>query len=320
MQYQALAPTDNTQNNTGAPTLAKPFEPVKYPTEDLRIKQPKTSVTRPPLKFWSDDVPEGVEAPEKETGVLMKSMGPLLCSWETLNVHDTIYSLDSFTFDDFVDAMRYSHETPECELLTEVHCAVLKQIITDSGKIQAPLPKVDESDESDEESSTKSTSPEPEPEPPVRTTRSSLRKSEASIIVKQRTPTPEPPKQIHKAAEFLEDFDWIEQCKIRDFRDGGWQAIFVGLLYRLSSNPTQKQAVDEILAELVPQDEEEPSRETIKDRYTHLDVNLRIVALEMVLQLTVATETFRDQLTAASLEMTRLRKEKIEFQKKRKEL
>ena len=64
----------------------------------------------------------------------MKSIGPLLCIWETLNVHDTIYMLDSFTFDDFVDAMRFTHETVECELFVEMHCAILKQIVNGSGK------------------------------------------------------------------------------------------------------------------------------------------------------------------------------------------
>lgn len=317
MQYQTLAPTTLPQQPT--PPLSKPFEPIKYPIEDLRIKQPRTSVQRPPLKFFSDDVPEGVEPPDQKTGILMKSMGPLLCAWETLNVHDTIYSLDSFTLDDFVDAMRFRSDEVECELLVEVHCAVLKQIVNDDGKLQASLPRVEDSDESDDEDTSKSSSPEPEPEPPVRTTRSSLRRSEANSIAKQRTPTPEPPKQTHNASEFLSDFDWIEQCHIRNFREGGWQAMLVGLLYALSFSPIHKEACDVILAELVPPDEE-PSVENIARNYTYLDVNLRISALEIALQLTVATESFREQLVQASGEMTRLRKEKIEFQKKRKEL
>jgi alpha-1,3-glucosyltransferase len=317
MQYQTLAPTAPPQAQP--PTLSKPFEPVKYPIEDLKIKQPKTNVQRPPLKFFSDDVPEGAKPPENKTGILMKSIGPLLCAWETLNVHDTIYSLDSFTLDDFVDAMRYSSEEEECELLVEVHCAVLKQIVNDSGKLQAPLPRIEDSDESDEEGSSEETTPEREPSPPMRTTRSSLRKSEANALSKKRTPTPEPPKQIHKAAEFLAEYDWIEQCKIRNFREGGWQAMLVGVLYRLSFSPVQKDACDRVLAALVPADED-PSVESIARNYVHLDVNLRICALEMALQLTVATEAFREQLVAASQEMTRLRKEKIEHQKRRKEL
>ncbi|EMD85745.1 hypothetical protein COCHEDRAFT_1228781 [Bipolaris maydis C5] len=304
-----------------APPPARPVEYIKYPCEDLEIKHPRLQVNRPPLKFFSDDVPDGVEPPseEKKTGILMKSIGPLLCIWETLNVHDTVYMLDSFTFDDFVDAMRFSHETVECELFVEMHCAILKQIISDSGKIQSSLPNMDD-ESSDEESSSEST-PTPEPEPPVRTTRSSLRKSGAAqLLAKQRTPTPEPPKEIHKAAEFVAEFDWIEQCKVRNFAEGGWQSIVVALLHRLSFDPARKEACDEILAQLIPPEEEEPTTLTIAQNYNDLDVNLRISALEMLLNLTVGTENFRDQLTAAAQEMTRLRKEKIEYQRKRKEL
>lgn len=314
-------PPANFPQPQQAPQLARPFEPVKYPMEDLEIKQPKTNPVRPSLKFFSDDVPEGVEAPseEKKTGILMKSLGPLLCTWETLNVHDTIYMLDSFTFDDFVGAMRFADEEVECELFVEVHCSILKQIVNSSGKLQTPLPRMAESEESDEEDSSKESTPTPEPEPPKRTTRSSLRKSEAQEIVKPRTPTPEPPKDLHKAEQFVAEFNWIEQCKIRNFREGGWQAIVVALLYRLSFDPIQKDACDEILAQLVPPDEE-PTIDTIANHYVHLDVNLRVSALERILRLTVTTEAFRDQLLAAAQDMTKLRKEKIDFQRKRKEL
>ncbi|ORY10467.1 ALG6, ALG8 glycosyltransferase family-domain-containing protein [Clohesyomyces aquaticus] len=316
MQYQTLAPTNLPQQQQLQPP-PRPFEPVKYPCEDLEIRAPRLTTERPPLKFFSDDVPEGHDAPEKKMGILMKSIGPLLCTWDTLNVHDGIYALDSFTLDDFVGALRFQSEEVECELLVEAHCAVFKQIINKSGKLLAPLPKVEDSDDSENGGSSKSTSPEPEPEPPVRTTRSSLRKSE--IMAKQRTPTPEPPKQLHKAAEFLAEFNWIEQCGIRNFRDGGWQAILVGLLYALSFDPIQKETCDQILAELVPP-EDDPSVENIAHNYVYLDVNWRILALEMALRLTVGTEAFRDSLQSAGQELTRLRKEKIEFQKKRKEL
>ena len=323
MQYQQFAPRNppQQQRQQTAP-LSKPLEPIKYPIEDLEISQPRLSTVRPPLKFFSDDVPDGVEAraEEEQTGLLMKSIGPLLCAWETLNVHDTIYMLDSFTFDDFADAMRYSSEEQDCELFVEVHCSVLKQIVNENGKLQAPLPNMAEAEDSDEEVSSKESTPTPEPEPLKRTTRSSLKKSELQQIVeKARTPSPEPQKDLHRAAEFVADFDWIEQLKIRNFQNGGWQAILVALLYRLSFDPIQKEICDEILAALVPTDQD-PAIENIAENYRDLDVNLRISALDQALRLTVTTEAFRDQLNAASLEMTRLRKEKIEFQRKRKEL
>lgn len=311
--------------NSRFPTPPPRFEPIKYPIDDLRIRQPRIDVTRPPLKFLSDDVPDGNDKPDddKKTGILMKSIGPMLTVWETLNVHDGVYQLDSFTIDDFVEAMGFSDEEIECELLVEVHCAVLKQYVTESGKLQIELPKmIDEEDESDEEEDEEEESkePTPEPEPPKRTTRSSLRKSEvAEVVESARTPTPEPLKQIHNAAEFDEDFPWVEWCQERNFRNGGWQAILVGLLHQLSYNPTHKEDCDEILSRLVPP-KEKATVESIAANYENLDINLRIVALDIILRLTVTTEAFRQQLQSASEDMTSLRKEKIDFQRKRKEL
>jgi hypothetical protein len=321
MRYQTLPNQPSNIPQHQITHADRTFEPIKYPIDDLRIRHPRINVTRPPLKFMSDDVPNGVDPPEddQKTGILMKSIGPLLTIWETINVHDTIYSLDSFTIDDFVEAMGYASDDPECELLVEVHCAVIKQYVNSSGKLQIQLPSmVDDEDSEDEEESSKEATPEPEP--PKRTTRSSLRKSEvAEIVEKPRTPTPEPPKQIHKAAEFLSNFNWVDMCKERNFREGGWQAILVGLLHQLSYNTSYKDDCDEILSQLVPP-EEEPSVENIATNYLNLDVNLRISALDIALRLTVTTEQFRDQLQNAAQDMTSLRKEKIEYQRKRKEL
>lgn len=296
------------------------MQTIKYPCEDLEIKDTFDKV-RPTLKFFSDDGPDGYQrAEDTKNGILMKSVGPLLGAWETLNVHDTIYMLDSFTYDDFVDAMLFSSEETECELFVEIHCSILKQIVSESGKIQPPLPRMAETDDSDDEDSSRESSPTPEPEPPARTTRSSLRKSEAQqLVVRPQTPSPEPSKDMHKASEFIADFDWIEHCKVRNFRDGNWEAIVVALLYRLSFDPIQKETCDEILAQLVPADEEN-TVDSIATNYANLDINLRVSALDMLLRTTVATEAFRDQLIAAAQEMTRLRKEKIDYQRKRKEL
>jgi len=319
--HRATGPQSAQQPSQAARPLV---QTIKYPCEDLEIKDVSDKV-RPTLKFFSDDGPDGYRrADDMKTGILMKSVGPLLGAWETLNVHDTIYMLDSFTFDDFVDAMIFQSDETECELFVEIHCSVLKQIVDESGKIQPPLPRMAETDDSENGDSSQESSPtpehEPEPEPPARTTRSSLRKSEAQqLVARPQTPTPEPSKDLHITAEFIADFDWVEHCRVRNFRNGNWQAIVVALLYRLSFDPAQKEACNEILAQLVPADEE-ATVESIATNYANLDVNLRVSALDMILRLTIVTEAFRDQLVAAAQEMTCLRKEKFDFQRKRKEL
>lgn len=316
MPYQMIAPTTLPP----APAPPPPAPPVKYPIEDLELQPRRNGTQRPPLKFFSDDVPAGAESSDRETGVLMKSMGPLLCTWETLNVHDEVFHLDSFTFDDFVDAMRFSHEEVECELFAEVHCATLKQLVDETGKVQVGLPNIEDQDdesESGEEPSTPS-SPEPEIEakPPVRTTRSSLAKSEAAALAR-RSPSVAEPRLVHRAAEFLNEFKWVDQCKERDFKNGGWQAIMVGIIHNVSFIPGQKEVCEKILTHLVPVDTE-PTLESIRLQYVSLDVNLRVAALEIACMLAVRTDNFRNHLSSASEEMTTIRKEKIEYQRNKK--
>ncbi|KAF2803453.1 uncharacterized protein BDZ99DRAFT_526382 [Mytilinidion resinicola] len=319
MQYQVLRPTAPPTHHPAPP--APP--PIKYPIEDLDVRSRPDAPPRPQLKFFTDDVPAGVDPLEKKTGILMKSIGPLLCTWETLNVHETVFHLDSFTFDDFVEAMQYVPDPEDCELFVEVHCAVLSQLIDEKGNVLVALPNIEGSQDGsgDGEESSLLSSPEPEVEekPPARTTRSSLAKSEAAALAKRSPSVAAEPKLVHKAAEFLNDYDWIDRCASRDYVNGGWEAMMVGLIYNVSFIPQQKDVCEEILTQLVPVDEE-PTIENVKLHYDNLDVNLRAAALEIACMLSVRTVNFRAELAKAAEEMTKIRKQKIEYQREKKVL
>jgi len=257
----------------------------------------------------------------------MKSIGPLLESWDTLNVYCEVFKLDSFTFDDFVEAMSFSSEDVECELFVEAHCAALKILVAseaDGGKIQIQLPEMDE--EEDEEDSAAEPSPpptptpEPEPKPKGRATRSSLAKAEAEALQAEpepaREPTPEP-SSTHRAAEMQAEMNWIDRLRKRDFKDGGWQIIMVGLFHQLSKNPRQTEACEVLLKELAPLSME-ATKETARQQYAKLDVNLRIQALQILCMLTAETKSIRGYMEQCSDEMTLLRKEKIGWQRHKK--
>ncbi|OTB04931.1 hypothetical protein M426DRAFT_144676 [Hypoxylon sp. CI-4A] len=301
-----------------------PPPPPKYPIEDLQL-EPRDDYVRPALKFMCSDPPEGVvDRGAQNDKILMKSIGPLLETWDTLNVYCEIYKLDSFTFDDFVEAMEITREDTPCQLFTEIHCALLKQIVSseaDGGKLLVDLPELDEDDDEEEEDSTAVTpEPEPEPKPAGRATRSSLAKLEAERIKAEAAAaekTPEP-KDKHRATEVLADFDWIERLKRRDFQEGTWELIMVGLLHQLSKDPRHTEACEELLAQLVPP-ELEPSQETVRQQYGQLDLNLRVVALRILCTLTVDTKAFRGYMEECAETMTGYRKEKIEWQRQRKQ-
>ncbi|KAI2782946.1 ATP-utilizing chromatin assembly and remodelling N-terminal-domain-containing protein [Daldinia loculata] len=300
-----------------------PPPPPKYPIEDLQL-EPRDDYVRPALKFMCSDPPEGVvDSVARNDKILMKSIGSLLETWVTLNVYCEVFKLDSFTFDDFVEAVEITKEDTPCQLFTEIHCAVLKQVVSseaDGGQLLVDLPELDD-DEEDEDDDSEPASPEPEPEPKPtgRATRSSLAKLEAERIkaeaaAAEKTPEPE---IKHRAPEALANFDWVEQLKKREFQDGGWELIMVGILHRLSKRPWQTEACEEVLASLVPPDID-PSQETVRQQYSKLDFNLRVSALEIICLLTVSTKAVRAYIEECAETQTGYRKEKIEWQKQKK--
>jgi hypothetical protein len=306
-----------------------PPPPIKYPIEDLQVVPRHEGSKRPPLKFLSQDTPDTpLEAAAEGNGILMKSIGPLLESWDTLNVFCEIFKLDSFTFDDFVEAMQFSSEDVDCELFVEVHCAALKVLVkseAEGGKVQIQLPEMDE--DSDEESGAEGSAPptptpEPEPKPKRRATRSSLAKAEAEALRAEPGPVPEASpelKSTHRAAEMQAEIHWIDRLRKRDFKNGGWQVIIIGLLYQLSKNPRQTQVCEPLLRALAPIGME-PTKETARQQYARLDVNLRIQALQIICMLTAETKAIRGFMEECSEQMTSFRKEKIQWQRDRKTL
>ncbi|KAL7626575.1 hypothetical protein AAE478_003347 [Parahypoxylon ruwenzoriense] len=302
-----------------------PPPPPKYPIEDLQL-EPRDDYVRPALKFMCSDPPEGVvDSGARNDKILMKSIGPLLETWDTLNVYCEVFKLDSFTFDDFVEAMEITKEDTPCELFIEIHCALLKQIADsekEDGKLLVTLPELDEDSDEDEDEGAEEPSPEPEPEPKPagRATRSSLAKLEAERIKAEAEAAEKmaEPKVRHRATEALTNFHWVEQLKKRDFKDGGWELIMVGLLHQLSKSPRQTEACEELLAHLAPPDIE-PSQETVRDQYSKLDMNLRVSALQIICMLTIDTKAVRGYMEECAETMTGYRKEKIEWQRNRKQ-
>jgi hypothetical protein len=334
-QPSRAVPAHNFHSNQFQPISAVPFSaasmmnmvptqppppPIKFPTEDLDVPPRKDAARRPPLKFFSEETPSGdVQEDAINKGINLRAVGPLLEIWNTLNVLGEVFVLDSFTVDDLAEAMRFSSQDVECELLNEVHCAVLKQIVDQKGEIEPDMPDFDESedDEDEEEPDDESEDPSPEPEAPRRTTRSSLAKAEAKAL-KERSPTPEE-TQLHRAQEMLAERPWVQRLKERDFKDGGWQTILVGVLYQMSLDPRKKDTCDTILKVLAPMDQD-ATDDVARFQYNELEPNLRIDALQMIVMLAVGTPAIRGHLETMSLQMTELRKKKIEQQRLRKDL
>ncbi|KAL9106249.1 MAG: hypothetical protein Q9227_008717 [Pyrenula ochraceoflavens] len=303
------------------PSPPPPPPPIKYPIEDMDIAPERDGSCRPPVYFLCDDPPtKSAKYDEQAAGVKMVSIGLLLETWTTLNAYSEVFQLDSFTFDDFVEAMKFSATDVDCELLTELHCAVLKRLVNgendQNGSIQISLPDFpqDEDDEDESMESSLERTPTPEPKsPPRRTTRSSLNKQPEAR--RSRSSTAE--VKIHRAGEMFDGYSWLQRLRKRDFKNGGWQMILIGLLHQLSSKASLQESCEAVLAFLAPLDAD-PTQETAKLQYAVMDINLRAKALQIITMLTMETKAIKLYLEQCAAQMTEYRKEKIEYQRARK--
>lgn len=312
----------------GQPKPPPPPPPPKWPIEDLELTPIQNKPTRPALKFLSVDTPacEHV-SDEPSNGLLMRSVGPLLETWDTLNVYCEVYQLDSFTFDDYMEALQLTDDTYQCQLLVEIHCAVLKKLVNDvndkNGQIQVSLPESNSPPSEDsslaEDSTVPSPTPEPEVKPSGRTTRSSLAKSEAAEL-RNAQKSPSGDVKMHCAREMEQStrsYDWKARLRKRDFGEGKWVYIIVGLLYQLSSDPRRRKGCDEVLCKLAPPDQE-ATIETAISQYPLMDINTRVKILEILCMLSLETKAIRDYMEDCNNNMTDFRKERIDMQRKRK--
>ena len=299
--------------------LAPPPPVIKYPREDL--ENPPQTMVRPGLKFLSDNAPKSAKPGKEAEGSLhTESVGLLLETWDILNVYCEVFSIDSFTFDDYVGALEFQDGNMPCELITEIHCAVLKKLVNadkdQNGRVQINLPDEESSEEESSIESTPTETPTPEPEKPARTTRGSLAKSEAAELKAQAALD----AKIHRAAEIdqcVKGYGWKARLRKRDFANGRWVVIIVGLMNLYASKPRYKPTCDPVLAELAPLSEE-PTEETAIEEYAELDVNLRVWILQFLCMLCLETQAIRNYMEDCTASMTQFRKEKIEWQRKRK--
>ena len=309
--------------------IAPPPPPViKYPIEDMDCPPLTETAPRPTLKFVTRaQISSTTDEDNVISGLHENKVSLLLETWNTLNVYCQVLHLDSFTFDDYVDAMQWTSTEVECELLVETHCAMLKQLVQDAkagGALQIALPDLPEPDNSDGEDDNKDeshiSSPTPEADVPARRTRSSLNKKAIADMERDNGRFESEIESIpHRAKELLaDDNTWIDKLRKRDFHNGGWQLILVGLLHQLAGRPRMTDTCVRILSHLVPLDAE-ASVETVIFQYSNMDINLRAEAMQILCSLFLETKAVKKFLEDMSATMTEYRKKKIEHQRSRKE-
>jgi len=316
--------TDNGDDDTMRipipPHRQKVSQPVvKYPIDDLEIRPRPNRDQRPAYKTFTTESAQFSQ--EHTQDIAPKTVGTLLEIWNTFNVHTNLYLIDSFTFDDFVDAMLFQSADIECELLNEIHCAAMKLLVDEAGVVDPHVPSAEESDgEDDDSTADNSAVSTPAPEEARRTSgrgRQSLLKNDITETIKAASPRRNGATQ-HRGEEMMGDTDWQSRLMIRDFTDGGWQVILVGILMHMSSVLTkEKEVCDKVVAHLAPMDQK-ATKETARRQYAQLDCNLRTAALEVLMMLTITSKPMKDSMERRQEQMTEDRKEKVQRQRDRK--
>lgn len=338
------------------PPPPPPPKPVKYPIEDLDVPmlEELPLPVRPVLHFLSAAGMPGKPEPTDaaggnrrisrsstrtslvasaspapvSNGIDEEKVGYYLSTWVFLNIYCEPLILDSFTFDDYIQALEFSDEEVECELFVEIHCALLKTIVNEQGIVQAQLPDFDDDeDDDDEESDGDGEQSE------AGSTGGTVKVNGGDMEVEgdgegrksgsgpgEKNKKQEDQEKRHRADELFDHCEeWIQRLKVRDFKNGGWQAIVVGLLYQLSMDTRYSKDCEEILAHLAPVDQE-PTPDTVAQQYLSLNPNFRVMVLHLLSRLTHETRSVRDYMEECAEEMTKHRKEKIEVQRTRKAL
>ncbi|KAK6543868.1 hypothetical protein TWF694_000592 [Orbilia ellipsospora] len=276
------------------PPKPPPKPVIKYPIEDLTIMPLATLKPRPSLKRLHEIVP-GKKLSED-------SVPHLLETWVFLNVYCEPFLIDSFTFDDYIDALFYKDEHQECALLLEIHCSMLKTLVEagDEGKVKiASILDLDTDDEDDEEEEE-----EEEEDLPMQTRRSSARFNALS-------------KGALNGHSDNQNPIWLELLRKREFQHGGWETIIVGLFSQITNNVQFKPLATDVLRYFSPLGEN-PNLLTARGQYRDLDINTKIKIIQLLQKLTFETSIVRNYMEECGEAMTKLRKDKIEHQKARK--
>lgn len=287
-----------------------PPPPIKYPIDDLHVPYKETTFVRPRLHFLGpSEINGGIVT--NANGFADSTVSYMLETWVFLNVFCETFHLDSFTFDDYADALQFSSPDVECELYNEVHCALLKVLVGEGeqGGIDIALPKLPIYDEGSDEEGFQETAEGGEQDDVK--PRSNYMDHDHMLTNGVR----------HRGGELPieEGQDWITLLQRRDFQDGGWQWIVAGLLYRLSLDGYYSLMATSLLEHLVPPGKP-ATKETVHEQFLTMDINLRSLLLHLLVGLATTTPSVRKYMEECSEDMTSLRKKKIEHQRARKGL
>ncbi|KAK9239581.1 hypothetical protein V1525DRAFT_28132 [Lipomyces kononenkoae] len=275
----------------------KEREIIKRPhsTEDLDlITLFDPPFTRPKLKI--------------ETSFPQEQIGILLETFMFLNMlHETLV-LSPFTFDDYIGCLQYSSTEQPCELFVEIHCAILKLIVSkDTGELMIELPPMPKTGSE-----------------PARPDSNVKDEDTANVDLKPKSEetdgeaSPEPANRLKEMQKWREG-DWKVRLQRRMFLNGGMELIILSILGTVSYCERWSDLCREVIDFVAPPDLP-ATLETARMRYTQLPKVLKLRILALLIELVNDGVAIRELIEYCMEESTRLRRERLETHKEHKAL
>ncbi|KAG8844443.1 hypothetical protein FRB96_003031 [Tulasnella sp. 330] len=273
---------------------------IRYPTEDMDVKlsdrdrKAGKNLTRP--KF-EKNVPFG------------KSFETFLMTWNFLVTFGKALNLSPFTLDEYERSLRHSLVELPCKIICDIHCCLIDMVKERPFERHCAIISLMELKTTDSTTDTPMTSGEHEKEDDWQVEIDELVAALADVGVSWETTMP---------ALFESD--------VRD----GWEPVLVGFLKDYATTETFPR-LRPILTHLVYgpspplKDDESEAGSVVEpchpsDRYPSLPIEDKLAVIQYLCDLAMACKPIRTALESAEVDLTDLRKEKIEVNRERKRL
>lgn len=260
------------------------------------------------------------------------SMSNVIEVWMFINMFHNAFVIDTFTFDDFIYALQWKDSSRMCPLLVEIFCSLLSAFMNEKGELQITLPVDIKEEIKQKERELK------EKKKLIARNAAREEKRKASVTVDDDLNEEEfdddgnnedddvlsddeevdDEEEINHNAYSILDYkkvSWRERLQRRDFKNGHWLIILLGI-FSISEYITDlKSGITEIYEVLSPVDETPTPSSLIEHFYSDLDAVKRVSALSILMNLLVDGNIIRAHTENVVERSTNMRREKLDIQK-----
>ncbi|ODQ82849.1 hypothetical protein BABINDRAFT_5754 [Babjeviella inositovora NRRL Y-12698] len=295
-------------------TKTEPAATKRLIRDDL--EEPYTSLKPLPQRLDLGAVPNSLTNPVNDA----------VEAWTFLNIYRTPLVLDTFTFDDFITAMKWSQDDLDnegaCELLNEIFCAAIKGVVSENGEVYGVVESFLEEEA------------EPPTETKAKSKANGVKKEVGTISEAKPETNPSDAVDVpldsdlsdiesddddHNAYAILNyrNVSWEDRVARTQFRDGSWQIILLGILSQLE-HTKHKKVIARMYKLLVPLGTNPTPGTVLTNFYTHFTLDFRVKALNILCELLIGSPVIRAHIDFCLEESTRLRRDRLEAMREHK--